>query len=284
MFTKWPGFRRGFWTVISLSWCVSACGSALPEEEAAWRDARLDELLAPTGWVNLIGLHWLDTGVVIAGPQPGTEIRLRAGTPNLKFRADAGLALVEGETVNEALDPQVASEVLAVGDYLFKAIERDGRIAIRTWDTTRAEREDFRGVDYFPYSPDWQVAATFVPIARPVQAEVETVVEGLWYRPAVAGHLHFDLAGETQVLKAYENGDLLFVIFADLTGQANETYPGGRYLYVPFPGDDGHLQINFNRAENPPCVYTDYATCPLAELENRLSVAVRAGERYPESP
>jgi uncharacterized protein len=73
-----------------------------------------------------------------------------------------------------------------------------------------------------------------------------------------------------------ENTQALFLILKDLTS-GKETYPAGRFLYSPMP-KNGRVSLDFNKAENPPCALTPYATCPLPPRQNYLPVAIRAGE------
>jgi uncharacterized protein (DUF1684 family) len=72
--------------------------------------------------------------------------------------------------------------------------------------------------------------------------------------------------------------DELFIVFGDSTN-GKETYGGGRFLAAAKPGPDGVTTLDFNRAYNPPCAFTPFATCPLPPKENRLAVRVEAGEK-----
>ena len=103
----------------------------------------------------------------------------------------------------------------------------------------------------------------------------------LEYRPE--GEPELTIAGKPQRLAVLDGGtDQLFLIFADATS-GTETYGGGQYLYLPRPDESGMTVVDFNRAYNPPCVFTQYATCLLPPSQNRMEVAVRAGERAYEA-
>ena len=86
--------------------------------------------------------------------------------------------------------------------------------------------------------------------------------------------------GRAHRLQALPGGDAgeLWLVFGDATN-GSETYGGGRYLYTDPPDPDGAVVVDFNRAYNPPCVFSPYATCPLPWPENRLPIRIEAGER-----
>lgn len=92
--------------------------------------------------------------------------------------------------------------------------------------------------------------------------------------------LQFEAQGQTQGLLAINGGkDNYFVVFKDET-TGEETYGGGRFLYVRRPSEGSkEIILDFNKAHNPPCAFTDYATCPLPPLENTLDFLVNAGEK-----
>jgi hypothetical protein len=91
------------------------------------------------------------------------------------------------------------------------------------------------------------------------------------------GILKFKLNGKEYSLQPVEEGDHLFIIFRDLTSKA-DTYGAGRFLYAEKPVN-GKVVLDFNKAENPPCAFTAFATCPLPPPQNRLTVAIPAGEK-----
>ena len=103
-----------------------------------------------------------------------------------------------------------------------------------------------------------------------VGMQIETPLEGI---------LTFSYKGEQYTLHALNGGkEDLFVIIADATTDV-ETYGGGRYMYPKRADENGKVILDFNRAQNPPCVFTDFATCPLPPAENVLSFSVLAGEK-----
>jgi hypothetical protein len=140
----------------------------------------------------------------------------------------------------------------------------------------------FPPLDYFPTDETLRVLAKLQRYARPKIVRIDTVVEGLDYNPSSPGLLQFDIAGQSFELEAYNAGEELLLVFGDTTS-GRQTYPAGRFLYVSRPGRDGITVLDFNTAQNPPCAFNDFATCPVASPRNRLAIRVAAGERFDAS-
>jgi uncharacterized protein (DUF1684 family) len=138
--------------------------------------------------------------------------------------------------------------------------------------------EDFRGIDYFPPNVKWKIEAVFEEFEQPYELNIPTVL-GTEEKSSCPGILRFRVAGKKQVLYPTLAGNSLFIVFADETSGL-DTYGGGRFLYTEKPGKDGHVVLDFNRAYNPPCAFTPFATCPLPPEENLLTVKIQAGEKF----
>ncbi|WP_278103372.1 DUF1684 domain-containing protein [Microbacterium proteolyticum] len=155
-------------------------------------------------------------------------------------------------------------------------------------DILRPRRPDFpflgsyRGTPAYAPDPKWRVEATFVRYAAPRRHEVGAAVDGLSHVYESPGYLEFDIDDETFRLVAFPGHaeGTLTVLFTDATS-GRTTYAANRSLSVDAPGADGRTVVDFTRAVNLPCAYTDFATCPLPPAENRLTVAVEAGEKTP---
>ncbi len=262
---------------------------------AKWQSERETRLKAPDGWLNLAGLYWLQAGVTSIGSAPENNIRLakELAPPSL------GEFLVEGEAVTFLSEPGV--EVLSDGIPITRLrlvhdeagepthlshgrlgwhmIRRMERLGVRLRDYEHAAVTAFEGIDFYPVDPAWRVAAQFDAYAEPRKPMLTTVVEELGWNPTAPGTLEFELAGQALSLEAYDLGDRFFLIFADLT-TGKTTYPSGRYLYADAPGADGITILDFNKAHSPPCAFTSFATCPLPSRQNRMKVAIEAGEKY----
>jgi uncharacterized protein len=281
------------------------------EEIESWRAERAEGLRSEDGWLSLVGLHWLEEGENTFGSGEENDLVFPDGTPErigtvtladgeVTVRAEEGTGLAiappateegepssgpadpiePGETV--ALAPDVTGEptVLALGSLSFYVIERGGRHGLRVKDPEGPARRNFVGLDFYETDPSWRVEARLerrddMTVAIPnVLGQVEDV--------RAPGVLVFRSPGgeELRLTPMQEaEGEDLFVVFGDATnGQG--TYGGGRFLYAdpPEAGSDT-VTLDFNRSYNPPCAFTPYATCPLPPDENKLGVAVEAGEK-----
>jgi hypothetical protein len=158
-------------------------------------------------------------------------------------------------------------------------IKRGDRFALRLKDSGSKALKEFKGLEYFPVDPSWRINARFVPYDPPKQLYIATVI-GTIDTMTAPGYLSFRAGRKTCRLDpVHEAGDSsLFVIFADGTSGV-ETYGGGRFMDVALPDEYGHTVIDFNKAYNPPCAFTEFATCPLPPDQNKLPVRVAAGEK-----
>ncbi|MEO6968406.1 MAG: DUF1684 domain-containing protein [Rhodanobacteraceae bacterium] len=259
-----------------------------------WRAQRVARLTTPDGWLSLVGLHWLkhgrntigsaaDNTVVLAkGPAHlGVIDWSRVGSLHLKLTHGSG-ALIDGAKGTEATlldDSHDKPTTVSFGTVSFYAIDRNGRKGLRVKDSNAPAREHFLGIDYFPIDPSWRMVAKWIPFDPPHKLETPNVLGQIDTFP-VPGKAVFERDGHTyELLPVIEvPGDTqLFLIFADRTS-GKETYGAARFLYADMP-KDGHIVLDFNKAYNPPCAFTAFATCPLAPPENRLDLRVTAGEK-----
>lgn len=265
----------------------------------AWHAQRLTALAAPDGWLTLVGLVFLEDGDHPAGQGGGdAHVSLRydgCAAPVIgSFEVDGDLVRFHprpGAAVEVArgapgqpltADDAGASSVVRSGRVSFTLVRRNGRLALRVRDAESPVRRAFRGIDRFPFDRDALCDARVVPPAPGETIEIMNVTGFLETQP-VAARLSFTWRGRpcTFVATAGSEAGRLFVVFGDMTN-GRETYGGGRFLDVPAPVG-GRTVIDFNRATNPPCAFTPYATCPLPPAENRLAVEITAGERAPET-
>lgn len=273
--------------------------SSFEQSNQQWRSQRVERLRAPDGWLSLVGLHWIDAGTHHLGHAAGNDVQLntgpaRLGTLVLKagkitFKAEgAGITIagkaISGE-VNLKSDAASDGPTIAAfnnGTANFQVIERAGKFALRVKDANAPTRSGFSGLDYFALDPSWRVTARFEPHPKgrtmPIASVINTVEP-----MANPGVVVFEHGGKSYRLEALDEGDgQLFLIFADRTS-GKTTYGAGRFLYAD-PPKNGVTVVDFNQAYNPPCVFTHYATCPLPPPENRLDVAVEAGEKKYRGP
>jgi uncharacterized protein len=273
----------------------AAASADFPQQNANWQHKRLAGLTAPNGWLSLIGLDWLKEGANRVGSAADNDIVLKAGpahlavvtlskdgTTHILFDKHSG-ATVDGKAVAEAtlVDDAHAGKdgpsLVAFGSVSFLVIERDGRKALRVKDSNAETRTHFEGLDYYPADASWRIVADWVPFDPPHELEIGSVL-GTINKEKVPGKAVFHRDGHTyELMPIQEEPDSLFFVIADRTS-GKETYGAARFLYADLP-KDGKVVLDFNRAYNPPCAFTPYATCPLAPPENRLDLAVTAGEK-----
>lgn len=290
--------------LLSAGWLLAGAASgqtAAPNESdyarsiAEYRAEREEELKGPDGWLNLAGLYWLGEGTTSMGSAPDNDIVLadlpaapRLGEflvdgEDVVFRAEPGGEVFSGgEAVTELRlvhDEAGRPTVLAHGTLAWHAIHRMGQMGVRMRDLNHPAVSAFPGIKSYPTDTDWRVAARFQAYEQPQERILSTVVEGLGWKPVAPGTLEFEIGGEALSLEAYAAGPGFLLIFADLT-TGKTTYPAGRYLYAFGPGPEGAMLLDFNKAINPPCAFTDFATCPLPQQRNRLDIAIEAGEQY----
>lgn len=262
-----------------------------------WRERRDARLRSPDGWLTLIGLDWLKEGDNAVGSAPDAVVRLpedrapaKAGRLTLAggqvtLTAERGVALtvdgkpLAGPTALRSDEHAAEPSVVALGSVSFFVISRNGRLAVRVKDSESPTRLGFKGVESFPADPSWRVIAKFEPYPEGKTLQVPTIL-GTVDTMKEPGAVVFEHGGQTYRLDTVlEEGETdLFLVFGDLTNR-HETYGGGRFLYAKPPGPDGTVMLDFNRAYNPPCVFTPYATCPLPPANNKLPVRIEAGEK-----
>ncbi|QYB06232.1 DUF1684 domain-containing protein [Rhodococcus sp. USK10] len=248
-----------------------------------WHSAREDYFREPLGWLSLTALHWLVETDTTFPDLPG-KWRADADGLIVTAPADAGLE-IDGETVDgtATLAPQEGAPGLLVrhGNRTVEVIRRTGDVALRIHDPEAATLAAFTGIPAFLPARQWAVPATFTPFPQSRVVTTGAVVEGLEHHHTALGSLAFEYDGAAHELVAFAGKDGgLQVLFTDATSGVT-TYPAARSLAVDVPAADGRVTLDFNRASNLPCAFTDYATCPVAPAENRLTLAVEAGEKNP---
>jgi uncharacterized protein (DUF1684 family) len=273
-------------------------GPSAPPPDAAylqsfnkWKAELVDDL--KENWLSLAGLFWLKPGENSFGADAGNSFVFpkgpaHAGVFDLQGTkvtatfAPGTHATVDGKAVTTAkLQPDNSGHptVVELGSLRIKAIVRGQRIGIRLKDIDSDAAKNYRGPVFFPLDLSYRVTATWVPSDGTKTVDVPNVLGDTTPTP-VPGTVVFKINNQEVRLTAL-GGDAaksLSFVFNDLTSKT-DTYPGGRFLETD-PVVNGTVVIDFNRAYNPPCAVTPYATCPLAPKENRLAVAIPAGEKY----
>jgi uncharacterized protein (DUF1684 family) len=254
-------------------------------EIAQWQEKRATRLKAEDGWLSLIGLFWLNEGNnVISIPSAGSPtVKLARHGGTVTLEPGAGM-VIDGKPADAPVTLRNDAEekgptVVQMGSVRFQIIKRGEKYGLRVKDADAHTRTHFEGLDYYPTDPKWRLEARYEPY-QPAKKIPITDVTGMTADNISPGALVFTVDGkEYRIDPVLEEGsDELFIIFKDETSR-DETYQPGRYLYAAKPGPDGKTVIDFNKAYNPPCSFTPFATCPLPPLQNRLPFRIEAGEK-----
>lgn len=278
---------------LSLAAVLGAgCGMQEPKIDTAahaqeirqWQKNRDERLRKEDSWLTLIGLHWLTEGEnVVTLTRPGAPpVRLlRSGDQTILHAASPmtiGGKPVTGDVPLLADADKGGLTIVQMGSVRFNVIKRGDRYALRVKDAEAETRTHFKGLEYYPIDPKWRVTARFEAYHPPKKIPI-TDVTGMTSDNISPGALIFEVDGKEYRLDPIleQGSDEYFIIFRDATSR-DTTYPAGRYVYAPQP-KDGRTVIDFNKAYNPPCAFTDFATCPLPPLQNRLPIRIEAGEK-----
>ena len=260
-----------------------------------WHKERIADLKTSNGWLNLEGLFWLEKGVNSFGNKEGSDCRYN----NAAFPAELGSFIYEGDSVlwmNSASNAIKVNGVLVNGTkpvkvfakeeqainmswshYTWTIIKREDKMGVRFRNLEAKTFTGFKGIERFKIDSNWRLKATMV---APLQNLLMiTNVLGQTTPTKTAGKLLFNINNKEYSLDVLdEGGEKLFIVFADETA-GKTTYGAGRFIEIPRPDALGNTEIDFNIAYNPPCAFTAFATCPLPPAQNRLKVAIPAGEK-----
>jgi uncharacterized protein len=282
-------------TVFALSLSAAPASEDVASATRAWQEGRLKRLQAEDGWLTLVGLGWLKEGANSAGADGKAVVVFPEGSPRqvgtftrsgakVSFQPAAGVSVtrdgqpVSGGPVQTDEEGRASPDILQVGRFRFQLIARGDRIGVRIKDPEARARKEFKGIPTYPPSAGWRIVARWEPSNPPVEIAVPNVLGEVERSPS-PGTAIFTVDGkEYRLTPVLEEGSPdLFFVFADQTNRA-ETYGAGRFLYAD-PAKDGTVVLDFNRAYNPPCAFSAFATCPLPAKQNRLALRVEAGEK-----
>lgn len=286
-------FLSLFLICITLS-CGTQQEHAYKNEIEEWHKQRVERLSRPDGWLSLAGLFWLKNGENTFGSGQENDITFPKSAAEqmgvfilsgrqVTMRVNPGVKIfIDSSLVTETLiksDQVEDTTIPAYNNLSWYVIERGERIGIRLKDTENPARLNFKGIDRFPVDKKWCVQAKFEifdslkTISIPSRA-------GTMSEETIPGVLHFEIKGKQLSLEPFGDFDSkrFFIVFADVTS-GHETYGGGRFLYIDAPDSNGTTIVEFNKAYNPPCVFTEFATCPLPPSQNRLPIKIEAGEK-----
>ena len=289
-------FLSNYFSILSvlLFTQLSYAQTNYKEEIELWHSNRIQNLKSETGWLNLAGLEWLKEGINTVGDQNNNDIHFPKGTANnqlcklilnheevtlicsSKDSITSNDNLLNGSTVvfnpKENIDLQLKHKRI-----VFFVIKRGAKIGVRIRNLDSENIKKFAGIPRFDVDINWRIKAQVSIPETPKTVDIIDVL-GNTTKTSIGAILNFTINGKNYKLIGTKEDDKLFIVFSDNTSGMS-TYGSGRFLYVDFPPNSKEVIIDFNKAYNPPCAFTPYATCPLPLKENTLDAEITAGER-----
>lgn len=266
--------------------------AAYREEIEAWQNQRLERLKSKDGWLSLAGLYWLEEGENSFGSDSSNDIvfpekaeafcgSLVLDSGSVSLRVAEGVAISLNDSLVKELelrdDHSGNTTRLQQGDLAWYIIKRGERFGIRLRDHKHPRIDELDHIPSYPIQTGYVVEATLEPFEKPRTMIVATPLEGFTESYECPGILNFRIKGEKLQLHPFISGEGYFLVFADET-TGLDTYGAGRFMYAT-PDSAGRILLDFNKAYNPPCAFSPFATCPMPPGENFLPAAIEAGEK-----
>ena len=287
--------------------------NAYKKEIKEWDKKRIEGLLAVDGWVNLIGLLWLKDGSNSFGSGkdndlivPSNQIAKYAGKI---IKTDDKVVLTDVKDKNIKVSGRLIPNTKSVyvredidkdlviyhkdsiinlyfecNNLRWTIIKRDNDFAVRLRDIRSPLLKKFKGIKRFNLDTNYIVKAKFIPHQNSIKTIPIQKMNGKISNLTSSGKLEFVIKNQKYSLDVLDEDGSFFLIFGDKTNgkeiSGNSTYPSGRFMYVNLPDKNGETIIDFNKAYNPPCAFTEFANCPLPPEQNILPIAIQAGEKY----
>lgn len=257
-----------------------------------WHQKRISRLKEESGWLNLVGLFWLKEGenkfgsatdndiVFPSGPEHIGLLVLQDSIVTIKVLPDVQVLNNEKPVSEMTLKDDHSEEptILQVGSLRWYIIKRTKGYAIRLRDLNAELLKTFKGIGIFPINDDWKIEAKFEKYDPPKKITIPDII-GTSDEENSTGAVIFTKNNQTFRMDALDaGGNRIWFIFADETS-GEETYGAGRFLYTDKADSNGIVILDFNKAYNPPCVFTRFATCPLPPKDNYLKLRITAGEK-----
>jgi uncharacterized protein (DUF1684 family) len=284
--------------LIGINLSSIAQSNQILAETEAWHTKRIEALKQPNGWLNLEGLFWFKEGINRFGSNTNNELVYAnptfpaylgdfifdagkvfwkdAKTEKVIIRNSEGTLIQNTSSLN-LLTEKEGAYTCQWKDFVWIVIKREDKIGVRFRNLKSKTLLGFKGIERFPVDAKWRVKAKVVPQDQNPLMIMNVLGQNTAQKHG--GQLVFELEGKTYKLDAIDEGGVrLFITFADATS-GKTTYGSGRFIELDKPDANGETYIDFNRAYNPPCAFTEFATCPLPPAQNRLTIAIPAGEK-----
>jgi uncharacterized protein len=267
--------------------------TAYAKEIEQWNQKRVEHLKAEKGWLNLAGLFWLEQGVQTFGSDTKNNLVFPKGTipatAGKLYRVNNTVYLLPAKQVDFTIDGKLVKDsvlifgekantpVIAYNNLRFTIIKRADKLGVRLRDLSSAAITNFKGIDRYKTDSTWRVQASLLK-NNPLTSIAITNVLGQTNETAYGGKVTFTINNNRYTLDAIDEGNEILLVFGDKT-TGKTTYHGGRFISIPKNQLADSFIVDFNKAYNPPCVFTPYATCPLPPSQNILPIAITAGEK-----
>ncbi|MFZ1292042.1 MAG: DUF1684 domain-containing protein [Melioribacteraceae bacterium] len=286
-----------FLIIILFSYCknennIKPVSPEYKKEVEDWHKKRIENLKKENGWLNLIGLYWLEEGENTFGSSENNKIVFPENAPaeigkfvkidsTIFFENSKNVSVLSNGKKIDKIEMQIDLSgnptILEIDSFRWFIIKRDEKFGIRLRDLNSDLVKNFEGIERFPIDENWKVKAKFLPYDKPKEVQIPTIL-GTIEKDYSPGKLVFKIDNKEFSAEPTSAGKDLFLVFADLTS-GEETYGAGRFLYIEKPDSNNNVIIDFNKSYNPPCAFTKFATCPLPTDENKLRVRITAGEK-----
>jgi uncharacterized protein len=281
-----------FFLLITTFACKDTNKDPYKKEIASWREARIERLKSKTGWLNLAGLFWLKEGVNTFGSDSSNSIVFPSNAEPfygsitksgdsiiLRVSADSKITVDGINTAEKFLNSDLSGNptLMESGSLAWFIIKREERYGIRLRDFNHPRIAKLEHIPCFEPSSDWRIEADFIPYDSIRNIELATATGGTEISKC-PGELVFRKGLKKYTLLPFSEGNEFFIIFADKTNGI-ETYGNGRFMYTAIPDSTNKVILDFNKAYNPPCAFSPFATCPMPPWENILDLKIDAGEK-----
>lgn len=279
--------------LFSLFGCQQQPDTEYVKSIKEFHSQRIDRLKKPGSWLSLVGLYWLKDGENSFGTDESNDIKFPSnlGSENLGtfVLKDSVVSIKINETGKVYCNDTLVSSQIMLSDITGKPtilnsgslswyiIQRGDKFGIRLKDSEAPLLKEFEDIEMFDVDSVWRIPAKFVAYESPKEVLIPTAI-GTFEESVVIGKFEFTIDNTLFSLEPSVSENGYFLVFGDKSN-GEETYGAGRFLYIEKPDSSEQLYIDFNRAYNPPCVFTKYATCPLPRKENSINIKILAGER-----
>ena len=269
---------------------ISCSDSSFNRELDEWKSKRYNALFAKDGYLNLAGLFLLESGSYTIGSSDLNDFVFPSAFPE-----QLGVINVIDSIISfNYLTSVNYKDSIPVGNFSYHLKDKSvffswknfhwyihsdpGVMSIRLRDLDHPMLNDKLKIDFFHPNKRLVFNGKFIKYDLIKSRQTNNII-GATFSEQIPGVIKFKIKNKEFSLEpTIAPSGNLFIVFADETN-GKETYGGGRFLYVNPPDNNGNVLINFNKAYNPPCVFSSFTTCPLPSVINTLDISINAGEK-----